>query len=261
MIPNSSFTNYTGPAFIQGATPTPRGRGRGATTGAKRGRKPRGSLPNANVDPRPLSQPGPSTSQPTTVQWAQPITQIPRSSGPSDTPTQGVISTAEQSQGTTVATSTQSQGTLLSLPSTIPVLPAGAGGTLQRPSGPGVADEDGDGEDELLPAMADDDFAAQSSWNSQSKDNLKCAIHFIHKVITLNDLMFGTGYLWTTSVQHNMSALKRIVDMHCPNRPSGRHDIIPSIAVFLVSNGFPGDSTVTRSASFATGCANCSRIC
>jgi transcription initiation factor TFIID subunit 11 len=52
----------------------------------------------------------------------------------------------------------------------MPVLPVGAGGITQRPGG---ADEDGDGDDELLPAMADDDFAAQSSWNSQSKDNLK----------------------------------------------------------------------------------------
>lgn len=37
---------------------------------------------------------------------------------------------------------------------------------------PGL-DEDGDGDDELLPAMADDDYSAQLSWNSQSKDNLK----------------------------------------------------------------------------------------
>ncbi|TFK63950.1 TAFII28-domain-containing protein [Pluteus cervinus] len=39
-----------------------------------------------------------------------------------------------------------------------------------RPSG---IDEDGEGEDELLPAMADDDYSAQQSWQSQSKDNLK----------------------------------------------------------------------------------------
>jgi transcription initiation factor TFIID subunit 11 len=63
----------------------------------------------------------------------------------------------------------------------MPVLPVGAGGTSQRPSGAAGVDEDGDGEDELLPAMADDDFAAQSSWNSQSKDNLKCAVPPIKK--------------------------------------------------------------------------------
>jgi transcription initiation factor TFIID subunit 11 len=182
MIPNSPFNHYMAPVYMQGppgglGTPTPRGRGRGTTVGAKRGRKPRGALPNANIDPRPLPQASsPSTSQPTTVQWAQPITHVPPTiSSPSDprrTPSLGVISTPEQSQGTTTA-GTQSQGTVLSLPGAMPILPVGASGTIQRPSGPGGADDDGDGDDELLPAMADDDFAAQSSWNSQSKDNLK----------------------------------------------------------------------------------------
>lgn len=188
MNPNSPFNHYTAPAFIQ-ATPgsaTPRGRGRGSSTGAKRGRKPRGSLPNINVNPRPLPHPGPSTTQPTTVQWAQPITQMPvTNTGPSEpqrTPSVGVTS-AEQSQGTSTNV-TQSQGTVLSLPGTMPVLPVGAGGTSQRPSGATGVDEDGDGEDELLPAMADDDFAAQSSWNSQSKDNLKWAVLFIDKIVT-----------------------------------------------------------------------------
>ncbi|KAG7085677.1 hypothetical protein E1B28_003222 [Marasmius oreades] len=37
----------------------------------------------------------------------------------------------------------------------------------------GGADEDGEGEDELFPAMADDDYSAQLSFQSQSKDNLK----------------------------------------------------------------------------------------
>ncbi|KIO00618.1 hypothetical protein M404DRAFT_57372, partial [Pisolithus tinctorius Marx 270] len=32
---------------------------------------------------------------------------------------------------------------------------------------------DDDGEDEILPAMADDDYSAQLSWQSESKDNLK----------------------------------------------------------------------------------------
>ena len=34
-------------------------------------------------------------------------------------------------------------------------------------------DDDGEGDDELLPAMADDDYSAQLSWQSQSKENLK----------------------------------------------------------------------------------------
>lgn len=37
-----------------------------------------------------------------------------------------------------------------------------------------ATEDDGEG-DEDLPAMADDDYSAQQSWNSQSKDNLKWA--------------------------------------------------------------------------------------
>ncbi|KAJ8091823.1 transcription initiation factor TFIID subunit 11 [Marasmius tenuissimus] len=37
----------------------------------------------------------------------------------------------------------------------------------------GQADEDGEGDDELFPAMADDDYSAQLYFQSQSKDNLK----------------------------------------------------------------------------------------
>jgi hypothetical protein len=37
-------------------------------------------------------------------------------------------------------------------------------------------EEEVEGEDELLPAMADDDYSAQLSWQSQSKDNLKCVL-------------------------------------------------------------------------------------
>lgn len=52
---------------------------------------------------------------------------------------------------------------------------------LSQPPGPagprlsGVPglEEEGEGDDELLPAMADDDYSAQLSWQSQSKDNLK----------------------------------------------------------------------------------------
>ncbi|KAJ8469344.1 hypothetical protein ONZ45_g16922 [Pleurotus djamor] len=44
---------------------------------------------------------------------------------------------------------------------------------LAPPGMGGKVDEEGEGEDELLPAMADDDYSAQLSWQSQSKDNLK----------------------------------------------------------------------------------------
>ncbi|KAJ7284543.1 hTAFII28-like protein conserved region-domain-containing protein [Mycena rebaudengoi] len=60
-----------------------------------------------------------------------------------------------------------------------PIVPAGAPPPITRIPGimPGAAaavDEDGaEGDDEVLPAMADDDYSAQLSWQSQSKDNLK----------------------------------------------------------------------------------------
>lgn len=41
------------------------------------------------------------------------------------------------------------------------------------PMGPPGAEEEGEGDDEWLFAMADDDYSAQLSWQSQSKDNLK----------------------------------------------------------------------------------------
>ena len=71
--------------------------------------------------------------------------------------------------------------TVLSLPGiALPGTPAAsgeAGTSSNRPSAPPAGgaqgDEDVEGEDELLPAMADDDYSAQLSWQSQSKDNLK----------------------------------------------------------------------------------------
>lgn len=45
--------------------------------------------------------------------------------------------------------------------------------SMPPPTATKALDEDADGDDELLPAMADDDYSAQLSYNSQSKDNLK----------------------------------------------------------------------------------------
>ncbi len=57
-----------------------------------------------------------------------------------------------------------------------PPITAGDGTTGRAAVGSQNAEEDGEGEDELLPAMADDDYSAQLSWQSQSKDNLKYAV-------------------------------------------------------------------------------------
>ncbi|KAL0948215.1 hypothetical protein HGRIS_010822 [Hohenbuehelia grisea] len=46
-------------------------------------------------------------------------------------------------------------------------------GPNMLPPGGAKGEEEGEGDDELLPAMADDDYSAQLSWQSQSKDNLK----------------------------------------------------------------------------------------
>ena len=58
-------------------------------------------------------------------------------------------------------------------------------------SGPGGVEEDVEGDDEMLPAMADDDYSAQLSWQSQSKDNLKCVVIFFHWLVyTFNAVVF-----------------------------------------------------------------------
>ncbi|KAK0453028.1 TAFII28-domain-containing protein [Armillaria borealis] len=44
---------------------------------------------------------------------------------------------------------------------------------LPVPAAKAPVEEDGEGDDEMLPAMADDDYSAQLSFQSQSKDNLK----------------------------------------------------------------------------------------
>ncbi|KAF8206281.1 hTAFII28-like protein conserved region-domain-containing protein [Mycena galopus ATCC 62051] len=88
-------------------------------------------------------------------------------------------STAGSSHFPTAAQTFNSAG-LISL-SGAPIVPAGAppprASTAGAGGGAGGAggggDEDGEGDDEVLPAMADDDYSAQLSWNSQSKDNLK----------------------------------------------------------------------------------------
>jgi transcription initiation factor TFIID subunit 11 len=56
-------------------------------------------------------------------------------------------------------------------------------GLSQLPSttvrlGPVAVEEEIEGDDEMLPAMADDDYSAQLSWQSQSKDNLKYVFIF-----------------------------------------------------------------------------------
>lgn len=117
-----------------------RGRPRGSL---KRGRKPRGAGISSSLSPRPFVAPVAEAST-------------------------SVVGTSGSQQ----AVPTLDLAGLLSLnPTVTPIYQP------PIPSRPVHApDEDGEGEDELLPAMADDDYSAQLSWQSQSKDNLKYVI-------------------------------------------------------------------------------------
>jgi transcription initiation factor TFIID subunit 11 len=188
------------------------GTGASTPTGAKRGRKPRGALPAAaSPAHRPFTQdPQPTTSLPTPVHWSTPITAAalptlahlnPHAPAPSarasavaasilsarDRPSTAAGSAADPSAATaagiqplqaqpggsttaSILSQVQANPSLLSsYPSSItPLL------SFTNTAYPKVApDEDAEIDDELFPAMADDDYSAQLSWQSQSKDNLK----------------------------------------------------------------------------------------
>ncbi|PCH34653.1 TAFII28-domain-containing protein [Wolfiporia cocos MD-104 SS10] len=154
-----------------------RGGNPGRGTGAKRGRKPKAAAGNATSaasSPRPPAQsPQPGSSQPTELQWHNvPASTLAASgmlSGGGSGANNGGGSTSEQ------VTLNSEDGTVLSLPGATATDGPAGDSTVPRPVGtvqPG-ADEDGEGDDEILPAMADDDYSAQLSFQSQSKDNLK----------------------------------------------------------------------------------------
>ena len=113
-----------------------------------------------------------------TVQWETQQTNIAGPSTPAPVSAASPAATSTAGQEDVPPVTTESSN-IISLSGVI--LPAGSGdganGTgSARPSappGPAQGEEDGEGEDELLPAMADDDYSAQLSWQSQSKDNLK----------------------------------------------------------------------------------------
>ena len=204
-ISQDMTTPYTPTPFIQipsalPQTPTPT-RGRGA----KRGRKPRGAVLSSPATHQASAgnvTPGGSTSavggaQFTPVQWtnpalpaAGPSTPAPVSAVPIAAPTSqptadgsaaglGVgASDASMDSGDEAGPSTSTMippgtVTLTGAANSTTTAAGGGGGTSKV--GAGAGDEDGEAEDELLPAMADDDYSAQLSWQSESKDNLKCA--------------------------------------------------------------------------------------
>jgi len=90
-------------------------------------------------------------------------------------------------------------------------------------------EDDADGDNEMFPAMADDNYSAQLSFQSQSKDNLKYAnlfppgVHFdFAGVLTKSLALICLECSWTISVLHSMIDSKLIDTMLCPNKLSGR---------------------------------------
>ena len=80
----------------------------------------------------------------------------------------------------------------------------------------GAGDEEADGEDDLLPAMADDDYSAQLSFQTQSKDNLK----FVFKSFSILHFRPSfTGYSWTISLPSNTIVMKHIAETPYQSRP------------------------------------------
>ncbi|OBZ73381.1 Transcription initiation factor TFIID subunit 11 [Grifola frondosa] len=175
----SPFATYPVPerTFIPSGTPsTPAARGvtpaiRG--TGAKRGRKPK-AVTATNSPRAPSQTPLPGTNQSTELQWMN--VQSNPSAGPSTSSAPATSAAAPPQTQQQPQTLGSESGGVISLPGI--ASSAGAADIVApRPvgvSGTGVpGEEDGEGEDEVLPAMADDDYSAQLSWQSQSKDNLK----------------------------------------------------------------------------------------
>ncbi len=196
---------------------------RGTTIGAKRGRKPRGTIiagvssestrpfsvnsPTGGSAPTPILTLAGSTHQTTQysrVQWAIPggssTEGVMIGSSTAGSSTEGRM-TAEGGDAATSNLTTSSLSTPVIDPalaslgalSSVPGTPKHDGvvgltlptrGPPQPASGParlgfGGVEEDVEVDDEVLPAMADDDYSAQLSWQSQSKDNLKCVYEVI----------------------------------------------------------------------------------
>jgi len=172
---SSPFTTYPAPerTFIPSG-PGVSGSSAARGTGAKRGRKPKaaGNLSAANSPrPTPTSPLPGGSSQSAELQW-QNVPATTLSDAGAFVAGSSTDATAEQrvQDAPGLASGT---GGVISLPgASAGSNSAAADPTLPRPAGaPG--EEDGEGEDEMLPAMADDDYSAQAYYQSQSKDNLK----------------------------------------------------------------------------------------
>ncbi|THH20473.1 hypothetical protein EUX98_g8574 [Antrodiella citrinella] len=159
----------------------PGGRPAAATNKAgpsKRGRKPKGSVTSsaANSPRAPSQGPLPADTQ---LQW--PNITSSTASATFNIPLHPTSASPENEQTPSAGVSTPN--IVISLPGDQPTTstPARESPTARTPAPSGTApasavpgaEDDVEGEDEMLPAMADDDYSAQLSFQSQSKDNLK----------------------------------------------------------------------------------------
>lgn len=139
-------------------------------SGAKRGRKPKNATLTTEST-RTSPQTSPTTSLPTPLQWTAVQSNAP---GPSTVP---YADGATSPGGTDQNFSSETGGvlTLAGVAGPVAALAGDPSSSRRASVAPGApaAEEDGEVEDEFLPAMADDDYSAQLSWQSQSKDNLK----------------------------------------------------------------------------------------
>jgi len=160
--------------------------GSGKTTGAKRGRKPKGVAASTDASRASSQGPTPTSTQPITAQWPTVQTNITAGSGTTS------FTVPLHSSSPTTAVSPQSPHISMQVAPIIAVPEASTSAAASPTAQPTQTDAEGNGsaakqeapvimvpgaeeeeEDEMLPAMADDDYSAQLSFQSQSKDNLK----------------------------------------------------------------------------------------
>ena len=141
-------------------------------TGNKRGRKPKNTtLATESIRNSSQSNPtSPTSSQPTPLHW----TAIQSTATVLAERESLLSTTVDQTQPMQPISETVDTTGLPGSSTALHGEPLSFHGTNITPGAP-VADEDGEGEEELLPAMEEDDYSAQLSWQSQSKDNLKYA--------------------------------------------------------------------------------------
>ncbi|KAL0573994.1 transcription initiation factor TFIID subunit 11 [Marasmius crinis-equi] len=210
--PDAQYAFSASPSPPAPSTPTPHaGSGRAKGSG-KRGRKPRGggtgtASPRAmTADITASASPAVSSPQFQQVNWSlsnssgagpssnASVIQGPSFAGPkaqSSVVTSGIQAYGSTSQQTpttpggqgyssaflqNLAASAGVSASALEAAGLNPSGAAGGAGAGRVGSLPPVkagGDEDGEADDELFPAMADDDYSAQLHFQSQSKDNLK----------------------------------------------------------------------------------------